>query len=427
MTRQRISSAIHFLKRIARDKKGGLLVMTAILMPVLGGFAGLGVDATMWVTHKRYIQSMADAGAMAGGYLAASNSSATQISAGAQYEAARNGLNLGAGPGQDAIAINSPPISGAYAGKNGFVELTVTRNAPLYFSSLLGINSVKVKSRAVAGGVHAGNSCVLALNNTADQAVTFSGSTDVNIGCGVTSNSSSNQSIYINGNANLTADPAQAYGDIYIGGSSVLVTNSPVEPFSQRLADPYTNLTVPSTPANCLSNNIGMNASLTPGRYCGNVVFKGNVSLAPGTYIIDGGSLSSNGNTTITGTGVTIIMTASNPANIGTVNFTGNVSSTLSAPTTGPYAGVLFYQDPRAPAGGVNSFLGNNSMVYTGAIYFPTQQISFSGNGSVTSTCLQVVGDKVYFSGSSNITNSETTCEAAAVNPMSRTQVRLVE
>jgi Flp pilus assembly protein TadG len=418
-----------FLKRLAKDKKGGFMVLTAILMPVLAGFAGLGIDATMWMTHKRYTQSMADEASMAGAFLALANSGNTAVQTAATQEATRNGLNPGTGVGQDVIAINSPPLTGAHIGKAGFVEVTVTRNAPLYFSNILNINSVKVVSRAVAGGVNLGNSCILALNNTKDQAVYFSGSTVVTIGCGVTSNSSSSQSIYINGNAALTADPAQAYGDIYLGGSASLITNSPVEPYAQRLPDPYSTLTIPTTPAGCTFNSasIGNNAALTPGRYCGDLTLKGNVTMAPGTYIIDSGSIASNGNTNIVGTGVTIILTASNPANIGNIKFTGNVSSTLSAPTTGPYAGILFYQDPNALIGGSNSFLGNNSMVYTGAIYFPKQQVTFSGNGSVTSHCLQVVGDSVYFSGNSDIENTETTCAAAAVNPMQRTQVQLVE
>lgn len=435
MTRQKILSVIQLLKRIARDNKGGLLVMTAILMPVLGGFAGLGVDATMWITHKRYIQSMADAGSLAGAYLALSNSSTTQILAGAQNEAARNGLNLGSGPGQDAIVINSPPTSGAFAGKSGFVEFAVTRNAPLYFSSLLNINSVKVKSRAVAGGVKVGVACVLALDPTMDRAVEFSGTANVNAGCGVASNSSSSQSVYIGGNATLTADPAQAYGDIYIGGSGTLITNSPVDPFAQRLADPYANLPVPPASACTMTNaSIGNNVTLSPGRYCGGLTLKGsNITLSPGTYIIDAGNLTSNAGASFSGTGVTFILTATNPSQIGGVKMNGNTTATLVSPHNGgPYDGILFYQDRAASStisgnSGVNSFLGGATLNLSGVIYFPQQEVDFTGGASAAPACLQIVARKVTFLGSSNIQNNPTACSTADVDPISRIKVELVE
>lgn len=438
MTRQRILAAILFLKRIARDKKGGLLVLTAILMPVIAGFAGLGIDATLWVTQKRYIQSMSDAGAMAGAYLALNNSSSTQVLAAAQKEATRNGLNLGNGVGQDAIAINSPPTSGAYAGKAGFVEMRVTRNAPLYFSSLLNINSVKVASRAVAGGVKVGAACVLALDNTMDRAVEFSGTANVKAGCGVASNSSSSQSIYIGGNATLTADPAQAYGDIYVGGSGTLITNSPVEPFAQRLADPYAYLPSPSAamPSACTMTNasIGNNVTLSPGRYCGGLNIKGSgVTLSPGTYYVDAGDLTSNAGANFSGTGVTFVLTATNPSQIGHVKMNGNTTANLISPHNGSvYDGILFYQDPAASSTisgntGVNSFLGGANLNLSGVLYFPQQEVDFTGGASASPACLQIVARKVTFLGSSNIQNDPTACDTADVDPISRIQVRLVE
>ena len=65
----------------------------------------------------------------------------------------------------------------------------------------------------------------------------------------------------------------------------------------------------------------------------------GTVTLNPGLYVING-QFHLNG-ATVTGNGVTIYMTA----NVSDTNFS-NATLTLSPPTTGSTAGVLFYRVP---------------------------------------------------------------------------------
>ncbi|MDP8908671.1 MAG: pilus assembly protein TadG-related protein [Chloroflexota bacterium] len=59
--RHRLHSA-----RTARGEAGAVLVMVALMMPVMVGFAGLVVDVGNWFAHKRHLQTQADAGALAG-------------------------------------------------------------------------------------------------------------------------------------------------------------------------------------------------------------------------------------------------------------------------------------------------------------------------------------------------------------------------
>jgi Flp pilus assembly protein TadG len=54
--------------RHLRCERGGILVMSAVVLPVFLLICGLVVDAGNWFTHKRQLQNRADAGALAAGY-----------------------------------------------------------------------------------------------------------------------------------------------------------------------------------------------------------------------------------------------------------------------------------------------------------------------------------------------------------------------
>ena len=94
---------------------------------------------------------------------------------------------------------------------------------------------------------------------------------------------------------------------------------------------------------------------------------------------------------TVTGTGVTFILTSTNasnnPSSIGQVTVNGGATMQLSAPTSGPYAGILFYQDRRAPNVDGNRINGNSSSSYQGAFYFPGQGMDFNGTAGISAAC----------------------------------------
>src|ERR1700676_5161129 len=77
---RRISNSIHALARsragtyfrnsenlvirFARDKTGSYLIISALMMPVLIGFVGLGTDYGLWVYTHQSAQSAADSAAV---------------------------------------------------------------------------------------------------------------------------------------------------------------------------------------------------------------------------------------------------------------------------------------------------------------------------------------------------------------------------
>jgi hypothetical protein len=101
-----------------------------------------------------------------------------------------------------------------------------------------------------------------------------------------------------------------------------------------------------------------------------------NVTLNPGIYTITGGGITFNGTGTITGTGVTLYIRSSG----GSVTLNGTQAFNLTAPTTGSYAGILFYQDPSNTSGATIN--GTQTSKFEGGLYFPSAQLTLNGTGS---------------------------------------------
>lgn len=421
-----------------REQSGSVLVYTALMLPFLLGAAGLGVDATIWFLDKRVMQNVADATAITAAHVVADGGSAAAAAEAATTEAAGLGYPVGS---SFAISVNTPPANGPNTGKAGFAEVIVeTRRMPLLVS-FVRKTEVAIQGRAVAGPLVDGRHCVIALDLTMDAALEFTGTADVDVGCGVASNSNSRQAVLISGNATLNAEPAQAYGDILVQGSATLNSNQPVQSLSQRVVDPYgpeARGLQPPLPSPCDETSrllVNGDTTLTPGRYCGGIKINGgSVEFEAGTFVIDGGDFEAGGTATLTGTGVTFVFTADNPNDIGGLKITGGPTANLTAPGSegGLYAGVLFYQDQAAPsfqgAGLIrNSVLGGASTDFKGAIYFPNQEVVFSGGAGGTNSCLQIVARKVTFSGNANIAHDPAACDTMSAERIDQVRVAVAE
>ncbi|HRK70033.1 MAG TPA: hypothetical protein PLA85_00485 [Micropepsaceae bacterium] len=184
--------------------------------------------------------------------------------------------------------------------------------------------------------------------------------------------------------------------------------------------DPFKNLAEPSTVGACQTLPNGNGAqTLSPGRYCGGGNLKGTKTFSSGVYVMDGGTFRINANAVVTGSEVVFFLT-----NGATVDFNGNATITLSAPTTGAYAGILFFSD-RDNASASNKFNGTAATSLTGAIYMPSQEVEFLGNFSGNNGCLRIVSYTLKFTGSSNM-NADCTAQGIGDMPLPG-RVSLVE
>ncbi|MCK5575534.1 MAG: hypothetical protein KAI28_06940, partial [Sphingomonadales bacterium] len=118
----------------------------------------------------------------------------------------------------------------------------------------------------------------------------------------------------------------------------------------------------------------------------------------PGIYILDGAGLTIGAGTTVIGDGVMIFSTA-NAQVSDSLSVSSGANVTLSAPTSGMYEGILFYQERGSDPNITHNFTGGAFMDLTGIIYSPEQEVSFSGGASGDNSNTFIISESVSFTG----------------------------
>jgi Flp pilus assembly protein TadG len=411
------------LRRLKSDDRGGIAIITAVSLPVLVGFCALAVDVSIWLSQKNSAQGAADFAALSAEVAAQTGASSSQVQNEALDVAALNGFTNG--QNGITVTVNNPPTSGSYTTNNTAYEVIITQPQQLYFAAILGL-APTVRGRAVVtqGTTPA---CVLALDTSANQAIDVSGSASINApNCAIASNSSSSRALNLSGSACVTASQLSLVGN-YNSNSSCHLNVTTVKTNTAATQDPYSSFSIPSF-SGCGHTNYSLgsgSATISPGVYCGGISTSSSAVLTmnPGVYIIDGGDLAISGSSQLNATsGVTIILTSTS-SNYGTVAFSGGSTENITAPSTGSTAGIALYLDRRAPKKN-NNFSGGSSQTITGAIYMPSQQISYTGPTNAASSCTQLIGDTITFSGSAGFGRN---CGSVPVAGLQGAQGGLVE
>jgi len=249
----------------------------------------------------------------------------------------------------------------------------------------------------------------------------------------------SSSALTLNGSATINAAAAYIVGNV---NGSGLTTTDGTFTGTDPIVDPYASVNVPSYSGCDQSGNYhltsGPTRTITPGSsgiyvFCNKVTLDGGstLNLSPGIYIIDGNnSLTIGGNATLNGTGgVTIILTNHSGGNPATVSIASNANINVNAPTTGPTAGLAFFQDRLACPGNSsqcgNSLAGGATQNITGAIHFPKNALTYTGGSSTSGAiCTQLIADTVSFTGNSIFNSS---CSSAGTKTVSITGGKLVQ
>jgi hypothetical protein len=414
--------------RLGRDEDGAMLVVVALMMTFLMGLLGIGVEVGSWYMTRRTLQTAADAAAIAGALESARGNPGGIVSA-AEKEAARNGVSLSDG---DSVVVNNPPTSGTLAGRSDAVEAIVTRQQQALFAAVLQSGAVTISSRAVAMLNDAGRACVLALDGSRNSAVRARGTPDIQMaGCMIAANSNAASAIDLSGNASVTAQSLWTAGGVATGGSAAVQLASPATTQAWPLLNPYANLQVGTVPA-CSGINLKKVTTIP-----GNSTICGGAHLSGGTYTIspsgpvyiDGGDLKLSGKTSLTGQDSTIVLTNKRSGGpVGSIDVSGSASLSIHAPSdlNNPFRGVAIFQDPAASSTGTNKFNGTAAMDISGALYFPSQEVEWSGNNSMAGPgCVQIVALAVTFTGNAALANDN--CAAVGASPIATTAARLGE
>ena len=353
------------VRSLCRDHAGNISVLTAFCITALAGFVGLATDVGLWYAQKVETQAATDAAVLAAAAaLTKTGHTDATVRAAALNGAAINGFKNGQGATVD-VALSASQSS---------VTVTITKPAATYFSRLAVQTPPQIRGRAIAslstpaGG--AGAACVLVLHPTAGPAMDVQNGSITAPDCDIHVHSTAANAVDGKPNGEVTANRTCIAG----GYGSKPSYAPPPETRCDPIEDPLAN-TLP-TPAGvngpCLS---GTGSALQPGRYC-NGLGGGTVTLAPGTYIVSGGTVSGN----ISGDGVTIYLTGT-----ALLNFGGNARLDISAPTSGPYAGISIFQDPDVALGQTHRVHGGPDLVIEGTVYMPKAHLRMNGHGTAAS------------------------------------------
>lgn len=410
-------TGMSWLPRLIRCKRGNTLIIVAAAAPLLIGASAIGVDTIQVALAKRQLQRAADSAAMAGAYsVLQSGSATTAVTRDLTHNNPNNRIALAGAP-----TVENAPTVGPFAGNARAVRVVLRANRTVPFMSFFTGSTMAVEVEATAAAVPDGTYCVVSLESTAATGVSFGGNTTTDLGCGVATNSTGPAAITVNGSPTVMASPIAAVGGV--PPASRFGTGSVTLPYSPPQPDPFAGL--PSAdipPGTSCEGGLRVQPNDTPttipaSRKCfRGVDINGPVTFAPGVYYIDGDSLSFGAQANVTGTGVTFILTSStastSPTSIATISMNGGARLNLTAPTSGPYNGVLVYQHRNAPLNSQH-INGNASSRIDGAFYMPSTELTFNGNAGMEVQCLRLVARRVNFSGNANLTN---TCPANAPN-----------
>jgi len=393
------------LARLWKDKTGGVLIYSAFALPIILGVAGMSVDMGTWYASKRVAQAAADSGALAGALEvmrvnqdpSEPDLTEFEIQVIATAIASDNGYDYGAG---DEIEVNYPPDTGSYAGAGDAVEVIVRRPASVFLAGILFDEDVTVAARAVAV-VDVNDTCMWGLNKTKRNAIKISGGAQVNMPCGILSNSNDPaESLGVDGGGCVTATKIKSAG----GTNGECIHPNALENVNQ-VNDPFANMDPPSGFGACTNHsnirvNSGETLALDPGVYCGRITVNsgGTLNFAEGQYVLDGAALSFSSDAEVNGTDVSFYITEDSGQG-DNITISADAIVDLSAPWDGENPGVLFYQDRNSPLNIQHYFTGGATMNLEGILYFPNQDLQFTGGTTIDPVTTLIVADTITFSG----------------------------
>lgn len=401
-----LRNALQFLKQVRDDKRGNMLILVAASLVPIVGTLGLAVDAAQWLSWRRDLHSAADAGAIAGA-LALKNdvdASEKEIEDAVAKVLASNSQHT-----YVVEAIETPPSAGQFAGNDSMIRVVLSTSRPLPFSSLFLSNPPTIIVEAVAESSSEVPNCMIALDQLA-VGLRISGSATVNMNCGMASNS--NIDATASGSDSIRAGALSAVGSVNNSGG--VTADTAIHSGAPPAKDPYAG--VLSNPNQICSTTLTISGSantISPGCYQGiRVQANARVTLLPGIYFIGRDGMQVGGNAQVIGNGVTLVFTDTNTTfdgrRVGTLSAQGTSNIQLTAPTSGLYSGVIIHQDSRLIPTPSNKMLvtGDNGSIFDGSIYSPKNSVTFSGNSSMTTDCLQIVANFINFEGSTKVKNS---------------------
>ena len=364
--------------KVSQHRSGAVIPLVAIALVAVLGLAALSIDGGNMYRERRNTQVAADAAADAAAMeLLAGFPKNGGVDTTDKARRAARALASAHGFGESSVVVNTPPLSGAFAGKTGYVEVLVKTNPSRFFSRIFGDKALEVNSRAVAAGsLIPTKASVLVLDPTKKNALKLKGrSSSLSVGGDVIVNSDNKRAVEVNKKAQLKAEHVLVTGGL--GKSSKRNIDADIQTGVGPTPDPWESMPAPlkgpTLNANDFKTVVGASNTYTlnPGTYK-ELKFDKNdkVTLKPGIYYVDGGGFELKGDSTLSGSGVTIYNTGKRGFKVATK---GDVK--ISPPTSGTYKGISLFQDTAKKT--KVEFSKQFHSDISGIIYAPNSEVKF--------------------------------------------------
>jgi Flp pilus assembly protein TadG len=352
--------------RFHGDRRANVTVTFALALIPTIGLVGAGIDYSRANSSKSRLQAATDAAAL----IAASrnySSDSTRVAAGT------NVFNAN-------YAVQAAPATPTVTVSSSGVTVTASATVPTSLLSGIGIKSVAITATSIANFEGSPTACVLALQTSGDGIFVHGGSS-LKASCGLYADSTSSNGIDFDGDS-VTSASSICVVKGFTEDSAAKVSPAPTTG-CPNVVDPLASLAAPSNATGaCTYNNyeVSGTATLNPGVYCGgiNVDSSARATFNAGIYIIRGGQFNIGSSATVTGQNVMFYLTGSN-ANL---NQGSSASMQVTAPNSGTYKGIVFFQD-RTASTPANQFGGSSTTSVQGTVYFPNGTAEINCNGTV--------------------------------------------
>ncbi|WP_342150401.1 pilus assembly protein TadG-related protein [Methylorubrum sp. SB2] len=370
-------------QRLRRADRGSVAVIFGLSATALVGMVGGAIDYARLVSSRSNLQAAVDAGVLAGGNALKLVVSNTDSIIGLTTQTIQT----------EAKANPASPVAiqVTVGGDKTSVTARAQQTVKLMFGPFVGLGTMAISAQAKASVVGKMRLCMLALDPSASGAFAVQQKAQVTAyDCALYSNSSSKS-----GMVGRNASMARAQTICSVGGFENQSANFTPNPQTgcPVIPDPLRDrsnpqigqctllasilakldaLTGPSKGTNVIASNTTMN----PGTYCGGlkITKKAVVTFNPGIYVFKDGPLIVDKEATLSGTDVGLFFTGNNSGLL----FDKKTTVSLTAPTTGPMAGLLMSEDASVtslfdPVGLVDTLAGDSIAPTPPPLVTPTQ------------------------------------------------------
>ncbi|HEV7694301.1 MAG TPA: pilus assembly protein TadG-related protein [Hyphomonadaceae bacterium] len=346
------------LQNFLKHKKATLAMSAMIAMAMVTLIAGGVIDYASLRMQQADVQHAADAAALAAAHELALAADADQrVGPVAQTFVEANYSR--------AFKADAKIVEDGKA-----VQVTVTSPPRVFFPGPIGMNAKVVTAEAVAELMgETANICVVTLDENSGRALSLEENASLDArNCAIYSNSTDKKGL-----SAIGASTIKGKLICTAGGKEGGAGNFDPEPVLDcpQLADPLAERPMPAV-GSCTFNKVDKKdyvGHLSPGVYCGGVRLNGasNVVFDPGVYVIKDGDFRVGDTSKITGNGVGFFITGANAR----FEFTKNAHVHLSAPKTGPMAGLLFMEDRNLDKLTKHRITSDFADYLVGTIYLP--------------------------------------------------------